>query len=200
MSGPTECRRLLRAKSLDRDLFAKRFDESAAAERVALMESIDARAQMRIWDAAEGCGVTIAEMVPPDRGPLDPVVFHGKNSLPAFTRFQKRFCRPSAAIEADELWGFNYQPTRWLAPLTGPGYFVAYDAKDPLGGVAIDYRRIPADRPDDWPRLRDNERGLGRLVYGGMVDYLRRVSEHLLIGRATRGDKALPNTFLLCKE
>lgn len=200
MSGSTECRRLLQAESLDRDLFAKAVDGIASTERVSLMESIDARTQMRLWDAAVGCDVTIAEMVPADHGPLVPVVFHGKNSLPAFTRFQKRFCRPPAELDADELWGFNYQPRRWLAPLPGPGYFVAYDTKGPLGGVAIDYRRIPTDRPDGWPSLRDNERGLGRLVYGGMVDYLRRVSGHLLIGRATRGDKVLPNTFLLCRE
>jgi hypothetical protein len=33
-----------------------------------------------------------------------------------------------------------------------------------------------------------------------MVDYLRRVSAHVLIGRAHRDGKALPNYFLLCRE
>jgi len=33
-----------------------------------------------------------------------------------------------------------------------------------------------------------------------MIDYMRRISEHLLIGRATRGEKQLDNYFLLSRE
>jgi hypothetical protein len=137
-------------------------------------------------------------MVPPDLGPLRPVIFHGKNSLPMFSHFQKRFCRPSEG--GDELWGYNHQPVRWLAPLTGPGYFVAYDSPDGPGGVAVDYTRIPADRPTEWPELHDNTYRLSRFIYNGMIDYLRCISEHLLIGRATRDGKDMPNYFLLCRE
>jgi hypothetical protein len=33
-----------------------------------------------------------------------------------------------------------------------------------------------------------------------MVDYLRRVSQHVMIGRATRYGAELPNYFLLCRD
>jgi hypothetical protein len=191
---------LLTVASLDREAFAKTFEEALPGDRVKIIESIDGRGQARMWIAAEGERVAIGEMVPRDIGPLVPVIFHGKNSLPAFTRFQKRFCRPSEATEADELWGYNHQPVRWLAAFTGPGYFGAYDSDSPIGSVAVDYRRIPTDRPDGWPDLHENTYRLSRFIYNGMVDYLRRVSDHLLIGRATRGGREMPNYFVLCRE
>ncbi len=190
---------MLADEPVDLAALGKLFEEAAPDERVRMIESIDARGQARLWQATAGRRVTIEEMVPRDLGPLVPVIFHGKNSLPAFTRFQKRFCRPADGAR-DELWGYNHQPTTWLAPLTGPGYFIAADSRDPLGGVAVDYRRIPTARPEGWPEPIDNHRRLSRFIYDGLVDYLRPVSRHLLIGRATRGDKALPNYFLLCRE
>ena len=66
--------------------------------------------------------------------------------------------------------------------------------------VAVDYRRIPRERPAGWPEIHDNRYRLSRFIFNGMVDYLRPVSEHLLIGRATRGSKELDNYFLLCRE
>ena len=200
MPRETDCLHLLRRSPLDREGFSKLFEEGSPPERVRIVESIDGRTQAALWESAAGRRVSIAEMVPPDLGPLVPVIFHGKNSLPAFSRFQKRFCRPTEETGADELWGYNYQPTRWLASLTGPGYFVAYDSDAPFGGVAVDYRRIPNARPDDWPEIHDNSYRLSRFIFNGMVDYLRRVSEHLLIGRATRGEREMDNYFLLCRE
>jgi hypothetical protein len=198
MKRQNDCLALLASDRIDAAQVAKLFDEASPGERVEMTEAIDGRAQARLWLASEGHGVTIEQMVPSTRAPLDPVIFHGKNSLAAFSHFQKRFCRPTN--DADELWGYNHQPTRWLAPLTGPGYFVAYDSDEPLGGVAVDYRRIPTARPDDWPEIHDNTWRLSRFIYNGMVDYLRRVSEHLLIGRATRDGRELPNYFLLCRK
>ncbi len=199
MNRVHELSQMLAPPQVDRDAVGKLFTESTPAERVPLIESIDAAGQAKLWSCAEGSPVSIAEMVPPELGPLVPVIFHGKNSLAAFTRFQKRFCRPADGTR-DELWGYNYQPARWLAPLTGPGYFVAHDSTSPLGSVAVDYRRIPSERPDSWPEIHDNRYRLSRFIYNGMVDYLRRVSEHVLIGRATRGTRELDNYFLLCRE
>jgi hypothetical protein len=176
------------------------FEAAPPRERVRITESIDGRGQAKLWDVTAGRDVTIAELVPPEHTALRPVIFHGKNSLPAFTRFQKRFCRPSPEVRRDELWGYNYQPVGWLAPLTGPGYFVAYDTADGPGRVAIDYTRIPADKPREWPEIHDNTYRLSRFIYNGTIDYLRRVSEHLLIGRATRAGRDMPNWFLLCRE
>jgi hypothetical protein len=191
---------LIAKDHVDLAAFAERFEAAPHGERVRMTEAIDGRGQAKLWEASAGRAVRIAEMVPASLGPLRPVIFHGKNSLPVFTRFQKRFCRPAAGVARDELWGYNYQPVGWLAPLTGPGYFVAYDTPDAPGGVAVDYTRTPPAKPPEWPEIHDNTYRLSRFIYNGTIDYLRRVSEHLLIGRATRGGHDMPNWFLLCRE
>jgi hypothetical protein len=191
---------LLRASSPERSALARVFEDANPSERVAIVRSPDGAGQAKLWQVSVGGGVTVDEMVPRAVGALVPVIFHGRNSLPAFTHFEKRFCRPAADVLANELWGYNYQPTRWLAPLTGPGYFVAYDSALPIGGVAVDYRRVPSGKPSVWPEIHDNTYRLSRFIFNGMVDYLRRVSEHLLIGRATRDGREMPNYFLLCRE
>ncbi|MDG2306221.1 MAG: hypothetical protein P8R42_16530 [Candidatus Binatia bacterium] len=198
MSQITATLDALATPALDPEEAAGRFEEASPPDRVAITESIDGKTQARLWDACEGRSMTIAEMVPPDLGPLQPIIFHGKNSLPMFTNFQKRFCRANEG--SDELWGYNYQPVQWLAPLTGPGYFVAYDSPEGPGGVAVDYTRVPTAKPEEWPDIHDNTYRLSRFIYNGMIDYLRRVSDHLLIGRATKAGKDLPNYFLLCRE
>ena len=117
---------------------------------------------------------------------------------PAFTHFEKRFCRSHEQDPSHPtaLAGCNFQP---LAPLTGPGYFVARD--DPAGGeVLIDYRELPASHPPDWPEIRSNERGLARLVYGFMLDRLRRVSQQVSIGCATRRGREIGSWFVLARE
>jgi hypothetical protein len=195
-----DCLEMLSGGAVEREAFARAFESAPHDERVAITEAIDGDGQARLWDASAGQHVSIEEMVPRDLGPLRPVIFHGKNSLPLFTRFQKRFCRPAVGVERDELWGYNYQPTAWLAPLTGPGYFVAYDSPGSFGDVAVDYTRIPTGRPADWPEIHDNTYRLSRFIYNGMIDYLRRVSPHLLIGRATKAGKEMPNYFLLCRQ
>ena len=198
MTARDECAAILREPVVDLDAFARRFESAPHAERVAITESIDRKGQEKLWEASRGGPVTIGQMVPPDLGPLREVVFHGKNSLPVFSRFQKRFCRPAAGIGRDELWGYNHQA---MQPFTGPGYFVAYDSPgNPFGPVAIDYTKTPTGRPDGWPEIHDNTYRLSRFIYNGTIDYMRRVSEHLLIGRATRAGNAMPNWFLLCRE
>jgi len=200
MTRIEDLKALLDAPAPDRAEIARGFEGASPSERVKLIQQTDARSQAKLWQIADPAHVSIDEMVPRELGPLVPVIFHGKNSLPAFTHFQKRFCRPSADVQKPELWGYNYQPTGWLGALTGPGYFVAYDSHEAIGGVAVDYRRIPTAHPPDWPELHDNTYRLSRFIFNGMVDYLRRVSRHVLIGRATRGGKEMPNYFVLCRE
>lgn len=198
MSAQDDCLAILGQPSLDLDAFARAFESAPHEQRVRITEAIGRAGQEKLWAATRGRAVSIAEMVPPDTGPLREVIFHGKNSLPAFTRFQKRFCRPAADVARDELWGYNHQS---LTPLTGPGYFVAYDSPgNGFGDVAIDYTRIPPGRPGTWPEIHDNTYRLSRFIYNGTIDYMRRVSSHLLIGRATRAGSEMPNWFLLCRE
>jgi hypothetical protein len=155
--------------------------------------------QRRLYAAVAGHGaVRLADLVPPDRRALETVRHFGRNTLPAFTRFEKRFCRPpdEDAAAPRALWGYN--ATR-VAPLVGPGYYVARD--DAVHGeVLIDYTRIPPSAPPGWPAPKGNEGGLARFVYGHMVDRLRRVSEHVTIGSAARHGRELGSWFLLCRE
>lgn len=154
------------------------------------------RIQRRLWELAAGASpVTAAELVPPDLPPLREVIYHGKNSLPAFTLFQKRFCRPTPDAGPETLWGYNHTNIAWLV---GPGYFVYHPIDG--GEPAIDYRFVPPSRPGNWPEIRPNDRGVSFFVYRNMIDYLRRVSRHVLIGSATRGGKELGSYFLLCRE
>jgi hypothetical protein len=152
--------------------------------------------QGKLYEINEGAPpVTLDELVPPDMAALREVIWHGKNSLPVFTHFQKRFCRPRGDRGSQELWGYNHQTMGWV---TGPGYFVCHQVG--ASPAAIDYRVVPPEAPPGWPDVKRNDQGLSRLVYANMVDYLRRVSKHVLIGRAYKDGKEMPNWFLLCRE
>jgi hypothetical protein len=200
MSEPTlELTARLREATIDRVAIARFLDGISHAERVAAVRALGRGEQRRLYDAVEGFRpLRLADLVPASVGDLAQVRHFGRNTLPAFTLFEKRFCRPRGADphKPDALYGYNFQA---LAPLTGPGYFVAHE--DPSRSeVLIDYREIPPDAPASWPPRRSNERGLGRFVYGFMVDTLRGVSQHVTIGSAARNGKPLGSWFVLCRE
>jgi hypothetical protein len=174
-------------------------DGLAHADRVAATRALGRRAQARLYRAVDGfLPLRLSDMVPPARPDWSEVRHFGRNTLPAFTLFEKRFCRPRGADpdRPEVLYGFNFQS---LSPLTGPGYFLGVEAKD-RPEVLVDYNRVPADHPDGWPGIRPNERGLSRFVYGFMIDTLRRVSEHVTIGSAARRGRDLGSWFVLCRD
>src|SRR5262245_12722941 len=194
-----ELRALLGETPVEPRRVARLLDGLAHAERVAAVRSLGRREQRRLYDAvAGGLPLALADLVPPATADLAPVRHYGRNTLPAFTLFEKRFCRPGGADrrKPGELWGYNHQSTAWL---TGPGYFVAYD--DPARPeVLIDYPRRPAGRAEGWPAPRSNEGIPARFVYGFMIDRLRGVSEHVTIGSAARHGRDLGSWFVLCRE
>lgn len=178
---------------------ARFLDDLSGEDRVGAIRGLGGAEQRRLYDAALGFApVRLVELVPPDVSDLGVVRHYGKNSLPLFTEFEKRFSRaPHRDPEAPgELMGFNFQT---MSPVTGPGYFVATEDVQ-RGEVLVDYRHLPDCHPVDWPAIRSNERGLARFVYGFMVDTLRRVSQHVTIGSASRDGKDLGNWFVLCRE
>ena len=59
---------------------------------------------------------------------------------------------------------------------------------------------VPVETPPGWPDVKRNDQGLTRFENAKKLDYLRRVSKHVLIGRAHKGGKEMPNWFLLCRE
>lgn len=159
---------------------------------------LDPVSQRRLWRLARGQLLDLAAFVPAGKAPLETVRHFGRNTLPVFTTFEKRFCRPPKAEDQSLLWGYNHGSA---APLVGPGYFVVRETGgDSRGEVVIDYTRIPPGKPTEWPALQVNERGLSRLVYAGMQDFMRRVSAHVTIGRAYKGGRETANCFVLCRE
>ena len=198
--GPVEeIAALLRAPGSKSTDVARFFDGLAHAECVSAIRSLGRAQQSALWDASEGFAELALIDLVPSNTPVDGTVRHyGKNTLPFFSHFEKRFAR-QASVDADdpvELIGFNFQA---MAPLTGPGYFIAVPSPK-AGEVLVDYRRVPTAHPPGWPEVKSNERGLSRLVYGFMVDTLRRVSEHVTIGSAARNGKDLGSWFVLCRE
>lgn len=194
-TAATRLQELIRAEPTDVREIGALLDGLTHADRVDAVRTLGGvRLQGRLYAAAHASPrVTLADLVPPDAKPLREVIFEGKNSLPAFTIFQKRFCRPPDGSNA--LWGYNQQDLVWLI---GPGYFVCHD--EPANGAAIDYREVPPRGCDTWPAVKPNDAGLSRFVYKDMVDYLRRVSRDVFIGSATKHGKEINSYFLLCRK
>ena len=196
--GTELCERL-RVPQLEMDSLARFLDSLSHADRVLAIREVGRSEQKRLYEAAEGFApLSLVDLVS-EATPAEATVRHfGKNTLPAFTHFEKHFCRPGSqqAPAPEELHGFNFQK---LSPITGPGYFVAV-ASPEKPEILVDYRRVPERSPGNWPPVRSNERGLSRFVYGFMVDTLRRVSEHVTIGSAARAGKDMGSYFLLTRE
>lgn len=150
--------------------------------------------QAELFEAVKGHRpLSLEHYVPSSVPALSEVIHHGRNTLPLFNDFQKRFCRPED--EEGVLYGYNEGSTRGL---TGPGYYVASE-KD--GELVIDYRKLPKGKVDArWPEIIPNSKKLGFLVYEGMVDYMRGISEHVSIGRAEKGGKLIDAYFVLVRE
>ncbi|MGH0037682.1 MAG: hypothetical protein ACQGVK_21845 [Myxococcota bacterium] len=174
-------------------------DGLAEPDRIAAVRGLGRSDQRRLWQRVDGfAAMRLRDLVPPEVPALATVRHYGRNTLPAFSLFEKRFTRPSGenAEQPGELHGFNFQA---MQRFTGPGYFVAVEAGD-RAEVLVDYRRLPDQHPEGWPEIVSNERGVARFVYGFMVDTLRRVSEHVSIGRAARKGRDMGSWFALCRE
>lgn len=151
--------------------------------------------------AATAPPITLEHFVPSSVPPLTEVIHHGRNTLPAFKLFQKRFCRPAEG--AGRLFGYNEGATR---ALIGPGYFVAHSTADNAdwterGAIVVDYFLVP-DAPvvDGWPEVVPNTKGLQVFVYNKTRDFMRKVSEHVSIGAAYKKENPLGAWFVLVRE
>lgn len=171
-------------------------DSSGHTARVLAIRALNPKQLAALFDAcADSDPLTLDDFVPTAEA-LSEVIHEGKNSLPAFTSFQKRFCRPDG--EAGEvLWGYNHNP-KFEEIAIGPGYFVA--SVHEKGEVKIDYGQLPTGRVATWPEIIPNNSRLGSLVWGGMQDFCRRVSTHVTIGRAYRGGRPYDAWFALCRK
>lgn len=186
----------LKRGAADMDGLSAWLDGLSKTERSAEILSLNKAAQRTLWRLCADRSVSIEDIVPMGTPPLKPVRHLGKNSLPMFSRFEKVFCR----IDADPnlLVGYNEGPTR---PYIGPGYFTTRISQETdRGTTVIDYTMIRAEKADGWPSIKPNTKGMGKLVYGDMLDYLRKVSSHVTIGKAWKVGKETENYFMLLRE
>ena len=179
MSSPScaELRRVVLDPALGPAERARRvaaiLDRFPLSERIEALRSLGGvRVQRRLWEAAAANPpVTTDDLVPRAATPMQPVVFHGKNSLPAFSDFRKICCRPPAGTADNVLWGYNDTSIR---PVIGPGYYVVHDTPgSALGASAFDYTQLPSAHPAAWPDIRGNDVGLSRFIYDKTVDLIR---------------------------
>lgn len=174
-------------------------------ERVAATRTLTRAQQRTLYTRASlAPAITLEHFVPKDRADRTEVRHHGRNTLPlpaAFRVFEKRFSRPTDG--SSRLFGYNEGASR---PLIGPGYFVARStAENPVwaarGDIVIDYFQVPdGSVADTWPPVVPNSKGLQMFVYKGTRDYMRKVSEHVSIGAAFKGERALDHYFVLVRE
>ena len=189
---------------LDLERLSQVLDGFGHEGRLHCVRGWDKKQMKMLYAAAKGFRkLELSHFVPDSVGPLTEVIHHGKNSLPAFSHFQKRFAKPSPGSEAEgKLWGYNHQVAEWLAPVIGPGYFVTRLADPSVGegvDIDIDYKILPTEKCAGWPEIESND-GRGKLVYGGMVDHMRGISNHVSIGRAEKGGKLMDAWFVLVRE
>jgi hypothetical protein len=158
-------------------------DALAPAARLDEVLGITGRGVKRLYEAvADGTPPSLEELLPP--GTDGVLIYEGRNSLAAFSRFQKRFVRKGGLV-----LGYNHQSMSFV---TGPGYFVVHP---PSGSgehgkeLDFDYTMPPPAEPAGWPAYTPNERGLSRFVYGHMHDYVRRVARGVVVGKAYRHGK-----------
>lgn len=193
-SSDTNLRTLLRERA-GRERIVAFMEGLTPEQRVAEALSLHGREVAELYAAcAGGSTPTLEEIVPASLGDDRTVIFEGRNSLPAFSSFQKRFARMGS-----ELVGYNHQT---MAFFTGPGIFVV---KEPHAGSDVpselyfDYTAIPGNIPTGYPPFKRNDSGFSTLVYAHMKDYMRSVGPGVMVGAAYKKGKAQSAFFVLAR-
>ncbi len=176
-------------------------DAAGLPQRLQFLESLTKADQRRLWEqSADNAPLTVEDLVPTDVPAGETVVWHGFNTLP-LPRFGRRFRKPMVRLPDGTVAGYNDSP---FTPLLGPGYFVTrgcHEGEFESSDVVIDYHLAPSGPvPTAWPWLRPNWLGLQVLVYFHTRDYLRRVSDDVVVGLATKYGTSLNNWFTLVRE
>ncbi len=158
-------------------------DGLSSGERLAEVLSVTGKRVGKLYDAvADGPPMRIEEFFPASVPDGKVLIYEGRNSLPMFSRFQKRFCR-----KGSDIVGYNHQTMSFV---TGPGWFVLEDgdASHP-NELLFNYTKTPPHFPPEFPAYKPNEKGFSSMVYGGMKDYCRRVARGVVVGAAYRHEK-----------
>ncbi len=182
--------------SVDIDRLAEILDGLGHEGRVHAMRTWNKKRMASIYEACAGRSITIEQVVPASIGADVEVIHDLRNTLPLFTDAQKRFARTTT----DEIGGYNRQ--HGIARVSEPGYFMVRQGEgEHANELVIDYGKVPTSKPASWPAIEANDKGiLNGIVWGGMVDYLRRVSQHVSVGFATKGGKPIGQYFALVRR
>jgi hypothetical protein len=187
------------------DTIAAHLDALDHAGRMRELAKTTRDDQRALWvKAAAAPDLTYAHFVPDGVPAKTAVVHHGRNTLPLPGQ-QKFFRKPMARPDdgSARAFGYNDAPTQ---SLVGPGYFVLVPTKgnaewERRGAWVVDYFQVPDGAvPSSWPKVVPNTQGLQRFVYHGTRDFMRRISAHVSIGAAFKGEKPLDHYFTLCRE
>jgi hypothetical protein len=203
----TSLRELLASKASIQDI-GTYLDGLDHARREAESLTLSRREQADLFErAGEGPPIQLSHFVPESLAPNVAVRHPGRNTVPVPHHFQL-FAKVFARSEEDPRLCHGYNDSNaWFIT---PGYFVAYETRgnrewEKRGGVVVDYLRVPGGKvPSGWPRVVANDVGLQKLVYFRTRDFMRGVSRHMSIGRASkqseRGDEELDFWFTLCRR
>lgn len=183
------------------DRLAEILDGLGHDGRVHTMRTWNKDRMAAIFDACEGRPITLEQVVPASVGANVEVIHDLRNTLPLFTNAQKRFTRVEG--EDFKVAGFNRQ--FGVARVSEPGYFVVSEGEgEHANELVIDYTKVtqPKTAPvPTWPEIESNNEGfLNKIVWGGMIDYLRKVSTHVSIGRATKDGNSIGQYFALVRR
>ena len=192
ITNATSIHTYVAATAVNMVALADYLDHLNPSARLREVRSLGKGEQAKLFEAAGARSIDLTHFVPAGTPPLCEVVHYGRNSLPAFHTFEKRFCLPDA--HNNELWGYNEHALR---PLLGPGYFIARTTGPQE--VVFDYAAVPPSKLAAWPQIRLNSERLGRFVYYGTRDTVRGVSRHVVIGRVIREEHPLDAWFVLCR-
>lgn len=187
----------LLSERASRDAISGFLDGLSDADRVAQALSLGGKQVGALYQAmADGPALTLEHFVPSSTAEGKTVIWDGRNSLPAFSSFQKRFAR----VQSGQIVGYNHQT---MAFATGPGFFVVRpgsDDADVPGELYFDYTSKPDDTPSGWPAYKPNDRGISNLVYKNMKDYMRSVAKNVVVGEAYKLGKSQKQFFILCRK
>ena len=181
----------LRASAVSASELASHLDSLDEAGRVREIRTLTGRDLKALWKACADAGPLSLDEFMPQLPDGQTVIYAGRNSLPLFSDFEKRFARQGGAVI-----GYNEGPTRGLV---GPGYFTVLAAENKPKELLFDYERVPATAPAGWPAVKPNDRGVSTLVFGHLHDFCRRVATGVVIGIGTRRGKEMNAFFALAR-
>jgi hypothetical protein len=182
---------LLARPDITQSQLAAHLDALDVDERVRQCRALGKKQLRRLFEVcADAPAFTLEDLIPSSA--TAEVRWAGKNSLGVFTHFEKRFYRQNGKVV-----GYNFNPG--IAWFTGPGYFVTLQPPNRPKEIVIDYTQVPSTAPPGWPAVKSNDSGTGKLVYGGMNDFCRRVSQTVIIGSAEKKGKEIGAYFVLAR-